>query len=173
MICNAELCRNYFSVNITILAISPTISKKLTILAEIVGFLKTVGETQQLVRKRSQKIHYDVILHYISLPICPLHFSKFCPIQKQWKTLRNCRYLVKTTLAIYLIFLQIHIFWNFDDISRIYNQINYRNIWFLKVIIILSMTLQVLFFNVFSKKDPHLNAVELHFVLPHRKFLQE
>ena len=55
MICNAELCRNYFSVNITILAISLTISKKLTILAEIVGFLKTVGEIQQLVRNVHRK----------------------------------------------------------------------------------------------------------------------
>ena len=34
-------------------------------------------------RKRSRKINYDVILHYISLPIYPLHFPKFCPIQKQ------------------------------------------------------------------------------------------
>ena len=160
MICNAELCRNYFSVNITILAISPTISKKMTILAELVSFLKIVGEIQQLVRKRSQKIHYDEILHYISLPIFPMHFSKFCPIQNQWKTLRNCRHLVKTTLAIYLIFLQVHIFWNFDHISRIDNQINYRNIWFPKLILNLIMTAQVLFFNDFSEKDPHLNAVE-------------
>ena len=58
-------------------------------------------------------------------------------------------------------FLQIHIFWNFGHISRICNQINYRNIWFPKVIIILIMTAQVLFFNVFSKKDLHLNAVEV------------
>ena len=58
-------------------------------------------------------------------------------------------------------FLQTHIFWNFDHISRTYNQINYRNIWFAKVIIILIMTAQVLFFDVFfSEKDPHLNAVE-------------
>ena len=58
-------------------------------------------------------------------------------------------------------FLQTHIFWNFDHISRIYNQINYRNIWFPNVIIALTMTAQVLlsmFF--FSKKEPHLNAVE-------------
>ena len=58
-------------------------------------------------------------------------------------------------------FLQTHIFWNFDHISRIYNQINYRNIWFPKVIIILIMMAQVLFFNVFSEKDPHLNGVEI------------
>ena len=43
------------------------------------------------------------------------------------------------------IFLQTHIFWNFDHISRICNQINYRNIWFPKVKIILIMTAQVLF----------------------------
>ena len=57
-------------------------------------------------------------------------------------------------------FLQTHTFWKFHHISRTYNQINYRNIWFPKVIIILIMTGQVLFFNVFSEKDPHLNAVE-------------
>ena len=57
-------------------------------------------------------------------------------------------------------FLQTHILWNFDHISRIYNQINYRNIWFAKVTIILIMTAQVLFFNVFSEKDPHLNVIE-------------
>ena len=34
------------------------------------------------------------------------------------------------------------------------------NIWFPKVIIILIMTVQVLFFDVFSEKDPHLNAVK-------------
>ena len=58
-------------------------------------------------------------------------------------------------------FLQTHIFWNFDHICRIYNQINYRNIWFLKVIMILIMTAQAVFFNDFSEKDPHLNAVEV------------
>ena len=57
-------------------------------------------------------------------------------------------------------FLQTQIFWNSDHISRIYNQINYRNIWFPKVIIILITTAQVLFFNVYSEKDPHLNPVE-------------
>ena len=53
-------------------------------------------------------------------------------------------------------FLQTHIFWNFDHISRIYNQTNYRNNWFPNVIIILIMIAQALFFNVFSKKDLHL-----------------
>ena len=79
-ICNAELCLNYFSVNASVLALifRRQIFKKATILPEIVGFFKLVGEIQQLLRKRSQKIHYDVNLHYILLSIYPLHFPKFC-----------------------------------------------------------------------------------------------
>ena len=122
------------------------------------AFLACVSEIQQLVR--SQKSNQNLILHCIPLPIYPLHFPKFFPIQKQYQTLKNCWYLEKTTLAIYLFFLQTHIFWKFDHISRTYNQINYRNIWFTKVIIILIMTVQVLLFDVFFEKDPHLNAVE-------------
>ena len=85
MVCNAELCPNFFSVNVSVLAVvfRRQFLKKLTISAEIVGFSKIVSETKQLVRKRSQKIYCDVILHYMSLPICPLHFPKSCPIQKQ------------------------------------------------------------------------------------------
>ena len=49
---------------------------------EIVGFFKFIGKIQQLVRKRSQKNIHEVILHYISLPIYPLYFPEFCPIQK-------------------------------------------------------------------------------------------
>ena len=112
MICNVELCPNYFSMNVFVLAIvfRRQLKKPDNNGWNFIGFSKIVCKIQQLVRKRSQKIHYDVILHYISLPICPLHFSKFCPIQKQWKTLRNCRYLVKTTLAIYLIFYKLIFF---------------------------------------------------------------
>ena len=62
-------------------------------------------------------------------------------------------------------FLHTHICWNFDHIFRIYNQINYRIIWFGKVIIILIITAQVLFFNAFSEKDPHLNAVGIWIAL--------
>ena len=50
------------------------------------------------------------------------------------------------------IFLQTHIFWKFDHISRTYNQINYWNIWFAKVTVILIMMVEVLFFDIFSKK---------------------
>ena len=81
---NAELCPNYFSLNVPVLGVAfHRQIKKTTILPEIVGFLKIVGEIQQLARKRSQKINYDVILHCISLLIYPLHFPKFCPIEKQ------------------------------------------------------------------------------------------
>ena len=64
-------------------------------------------------------------------------------------------------------FSQTNIFCKFDHISRTRNQINYRNIWLATVIIILIMTAQVLFFDIFFKKDPHVNAVEsnLHLYL--------
>ena len=42
---------------------------------KIIGFMKIVGEIQQLVRKRSQKINYDVILHYISFIHCTFQSS--------------------------------------------------------------------------------------------------
>ena len=85
MIYNAELCSSSFSVNISVLAVvfRRQILKNRTILPEIVGFLKTVGEIQQLVWKSSQKINYDKLLHYISIPIYPMYFPKFCLIQKQ------------------------------------------------------------------------------------------
>ena len=93
--------------------ISPTNFKKSTILPDIVSFSKIVCEiqqlVQQLVRKPSQKVNCNVIFHYISLPIYPLHFPKFCLIQKK-KKLRNCQYLVKTTFAVYLVFYKLIFF---------------------------------------------------------------
>ena len=126
---------------------------KYIISGKIVGFLKFIGEMQQLVRKRSQKNNKDVILHYVSLPIYQLRFPKFCPIQKQLKTLRTCQYLAKWTLACCLsIFLKIHAFLKFDHISRNGNQINYTNIRSAKIIIILIMTAQKLFLMFFRKR---------------------
>ena len=83
--CNTKLRSNYFSVNVSVLAIAfrQQISKKPTISGTIVGFLKFVGKMQDLVRKRLQKSNKDVILHHSSLPIDPLLFPKFCQIQKQ------------------------------------------------------------------------------------------
>ena len=86
--------------------------------------------------------------------------SKILP---HWKTIKNAKKLSvfdENDSHCLSNFLQTHTFWKFDHISRTYNQINYRNIWFPKVIRILIMTAQVLFFDIFSKKDPHLNVVE-------------
>ena len=84
MKCNAKLRSNHFSVKVSVLAVVFRRQiKKTTILPEIIGFLKIDGEIQQLVWKLSQKIHYHVNLHYIFLPIYPLHFPKFSQIQKQ------------------------------------------------------------------------------------------
>ena len=100
-------------------------------------------------RKHSQKINYDVILHYISLLIYPLHFPKFCPIKKQFKKTKKMLVFGENDSLRLSNFLKAHFFGNFDHIYRIYNQINYRTICFPKVIIILVMTV---FFNVFFPK---------------------
>ena len=116
---------------------------------EIFGFLKIVGEIQHLVRKRSQKINYD-FTSYLSIVL-----SKILPHSKTIKNAKNFSVFDENESRHLSQFLESHIFSNFDHIFRIYNQSNYRNIWFPKVIIILIMT--VLFFNVFfSEKDPHL-----------------
>ena len=77
-------------------------------------------------------------MHYISLSTYLLHLQKFCPIQKQQQQFgkNDARLLTK--------FLQTHIFWHFNHISRFY-------IWFANVIIILIRNAQV-FFMFSSKK---------------------
>ena len=87
---------------------------------------------------------YIHVLHYISLPIYPLLFPKFCPHSKTITTAKKLGTFGESDSRRLSNFLQTHIFWNFNDISIIYNQINYRNIWFPKVIMILIMTAQVL-----------------------------
>ena len=56
-------------------------------------------------------------------------------------------------------FQKTRVFWKFAHISRTYNQINYRDIWFAKATIIFMMIAKVLFFDIFSEKDSHLNTV--------------
>ena len=110
MICNAELCPNYFSLNVSVLTVvfRRQISKKTRVLPKYVVFLEIVGELKLLVRKRSQKITY-VILHYISLYIYPLHFPKFCPIQKQ-KNAKTLLVFGENDSRRLSQFLQTHIF---------------------------------------------------------------
>ena len=148
--CNAKLCPNYFSVNVSILAIAfhQQILKNPIILPEIFGFLKILVEIQHLVQKRSQKINYDFI-SYLSIAL-----SKILPHSKTIKNAKKFSVFGENESRRLSKFLQSHIFSNSDHIFRIYNQSNYRNIWFPKVIIILIVTAQVLFFNVFFRKRP-------------------
>ena len=87
-----------------------TIFKKPTISGKNVGFLKIVAEIQQLAWKRSQKINYDVILHYISLPIYPLHFPKFCPIKETTKSAKKWSVFGESDSHRLSKFLQTHVF---------------------------------------------------------------
>ena len=153
MIFNTELCPNFFSVNVSVLAavFHSEISKNWQSCLKISAFLKcrrnSIASTE-----RSQNINYDVILHDISLPIYPLHFPKILPHSITIKNAKKLSIFSENDSRRLSTFLQIHIFWNFDHSFRIYNQINYRNILFPKVTIILIMTVQVLFFNVFLKR---------------------
>ena len=68
---------------------------------------------------------------------------------------------VKTTFIVYLNFYKIMLLEIFV-VCRTYNQTNYRNIWFAKVVIILIGTAKLFFFfDVFFEKDPHFNDFEL------------
>ena len=72
-------------------------------------------------------------------------------------------------------FLQTHIFWKFDHISITYNHINYRNISFEKVTVILIMMAQVLFSILFSKKTRALMPLSYYgtIAILQRKFNRE
>ena len=146
---------------LTSCCISPTNFKKPTISANIVGFLKFISEIQQLLRKRlrKNKLGINFGLHftfYLSIV-----FFKILPHSATMKNTKKLLVFGENDSRCLSNFLQTHIFRKFDHISRTYNQINSRNIWFAKVIILLLMTTQVLFSDVFSKKDSHLNAVKL------------
>ena len=58
-------------------------------------------------------------------------------------------------------FLETHIFWKFDHISRTHSQINNRNIWFAKVTIILIMMTQVHFLIFFPQKTRTLMPLRI------------
>ena len=97
-------------------------------------------------------------LHFTSY--LSIALSKILPHSKSIKSAKKLSVFGENNSCHFSNFLQTHIFWNFDHISIICNQIYYRNIWFPKVIIILIMAAQVVFFNIFSEKDWHLNAIE-------------
>ena len=142
--------------------ISRTIFKKPTILTENVSFLKIVGEIQHTTTSTEtfteNLLRHNFALHFTSY--LSIALSKILPHSKTIKNAKKLLVFGENDSHRLSNFLQIHIVSNFDHISRICNQINYSNIWFPKVIIILIMTAQVLFLNVFSEKEPHLNAIE-------------
>ena len=71
--------------------------------------MKIVGKTQQLVRKRSQKINCKVILHYISLSIYPLPFPKVFPFKNN-KNAKRLLVFGENVSQRLSNFLQTHIF---------------------------------------------------------------
>ena len=161
MICNVELCPNYLSGNVFVLAVvSPRQFSKNDNsgwncwIFENCRWNRTAS-TETFTETGSRRNFAFNFTSYLSIAL-----SK---ILSHSKTIKNGKKLLvfgENDSRRLSNFLQTHIFWNFDHISRIYSQINHRNILFPKVIIILIMTAQVLFFNVFSEKDTHLNAVE-------------
>ena len=134
----------------------PIIFKKPTISVKIVGFLKILSEIQQVGWKHSQKINHDV--HFTSY--LSTAFTKILPHLKTIKNTKKLSVFGENDSRRLSNFLQTQIFRNFNHISTISNQINYRNIWLPKVIIFLIVTAQVLFFDIFSEKDRHVNAIE-------------
>ena len=93
-------------------------------------------------------------LHFTSY--LSITLSKILPHSKTIKNAKKLSVFCGNDSHCLPNFLQTHIFWKFDRISRTYNEINYRNIWFTKVIIILIMTAQELFFPCFFRKRPRL-----------------
>ena len=118
MICNAELCANYFSVNVSILPV--VFRRKFQV--------KQLGHNSAL-----------YMTSYLSTTL-----SKILPYLKTIKNAKKLSVFGENNPCRVSNFLQTHTFWNFDHISRIYNQINYL----------------ILIFDIFIEKDPHLNAVE-------------
>ena len=116
------VCKNFWFVRFSLLTVL-----LLVIVVAVIGHCKVV-------QKRPQKINYDVNLNYISFPICPSRFPKFCLIHKKIKNAKKLSVFGEKDSHRLSNFLQPHIFWNFDHIFRMYNKINYMSIWFLKVI---------------------------------------
>ena len=96
-------------------------------------------------------LRHNFALHFTSY--LSIALSKFLPHSKTIKNAKKLSVFGENDSHRLSNFLQIHIIWNFDHISRICNKINYSNIWFPKVIIILIMTAQVLFLTLFPKKN--------------------
>ena len=112
MKCNAKLHRNEFSMNVSVLAVvfRRQFLKNRQFQLKLLVFKNcrrnTTASTETFTEK---KLGHNSALHttsYLSIAL-----SKILSHSKtKKKTLRNCRYLVKTTLAIYLIFYKLIFF---------------------------------------------------------------
>ena len=161
--CNSEVCPNYFSVNVSVLAVVFHWQIKKTqqfCLKLLVFWILSTKYNGLYGTFTEKKLWHNSALHITSYLSFAL--SKILPNSKAIKTLRNCRYLGKTTLAVYLVFLKL-IFFKTFIIFLTYNQINNSNIWFAKVTIILIPIVQVLFSVFFSKKTRTLMPLSFCF----------
>ena len=120
----------------------------------------TTARTEMFTENQLRRNFALHLTSYLSITL-----SKILPHSSRTKSAKKLSVFGENDSRSLSNFLQTLIFWNFDHISRIYNQVNYRNIWFPKVIIILIMTGQVLFFHAFSEKDPYLNTVACNCLL--------
>ena len=108
---NAVLRRNYFPVNVSVLTVVflQQISKnkqfclKLSIFWRFVANITTSTET--FTEKKLGHNSALYITSYLSIAL-----SKILPCSNTIKALRNCRYLVKATLVVYLIFYKLMFF---------------------------------------------------------------
>ena len=113
MICNAKLCPNYFSVTVSVLAVvfrrqfskNQQVWLKLSVFLKIVGEIHTTASTETF---RENSLPRNFALHFTSY--LSIALSKILPHSKTIKNAKNCRYLAKTTLAIYLIFYKLIFF---------------------------------------------------------------
>ena len=162
MKCNEKLRCNEFSVNVFLLAtvFRWQFSKNWQFQAKLLVFWKLLAKykkasTKTFTKKllgRNSALH---ITSYLSIAL-----SKILPHSKTIKNAKKLSAFGENDSRRLSKFLQTHVFWKFDHISRTYNKINYRNIWFAKVKAILIMMAQVPFLHIFFKKDPHFNGVE-------------
>ena len=121
--------------------ISTTNLKNPTISGKIVGFWicrrNTKASTETFTENKFGEGR-NFALHFTSY--LSIELFKILSHSKTIKTAKKLLILGNDDSRSSAKFLQTHIFWKFDHVSRTSNQINYRNVWFAKVIIILIMT---------------------------------
>ena len=93
----------------------------------------TIDSTKKFTEKSSGG---NIALHFTSY--FSIVLSKILPHLKTINYPKKLSVNDENNSCCVFNFLQTHILWNFDHISRTYNEINYKNIWSEKVITILS-----------------------------------